>query len=277
MTAVMKVKTLINNTYKYYRSVFPANKQTRKYFEKQLSELPNCSSYTIKETTYVLNLNNGYKVVARDYNHSDYHVFRQLFIDAEYAPVCNLLKSINQDQLFIIDAGANVGYSSLYFHSCFSDATVFCIEPSPENALILEMNMRINNLSSKTSIYKNALAAYPGLYFTLKHEFRDQLDWSITTEQSSNGKVPGITINDIISENRLTYISLLKIDIEGAERFIFKDDVDLSFLKQTYCIAIELHDEFDIKQQLNEILLSYGFELFEHAQTTYGINKKLVA
>jgi hypothetical protein len=39
-----------------------------------------------------------------------------------------------------------------------------------------------------------------------------------------------ITLREIILENKLTYITFLKIDVEG-ERFIFRADADLSFFE----------------------------------------------
>jgi hypothetical protein len=41
----------------------------------------------------------------------------------------------------IIDAGANIGMASMYFSVHFPRATIYCIEPSPENFRVLKMNL----------------------------------------------------------------------------------------------------------------------------------------
>ena len=62
---------------------------------------------------------------------SDLDVFGQVFSGDEYAPVSDL-----ENVGFVIDGGANVGYSAAYFLSCYPAATVVSIEPDPENAAL---------------------------------------------------------------------------------------------------------------------------------------------
>jgi hypothetical protein len=112
--------------------------------------------------------------------------------------------------------------------------------------------------------------------FSIDRTFRDGQDWSIATQEDVDGEITGISIQEIIIENRLTHISLLKIDIEGAERFIFKPGNDFSFLKITEIIAIEIHDEFDIRKSINEILISNDFIIFESGELTIGLNRNFI-
>ena len=57
---------------------------------------------------------------------SDLDVFGQIFSGDEYASVSDL-----ENVSFVIDGGANVGYSAVYFLSCYPAATVVSIEPDP--------------------------------------------------------------------------------------------------------------------------------------------------
>jgi predicted hydrocarbon binding protein len=109
----------------------------------------------------------------------------------------------------------------------------------------------------------------------LENDFRDRKDWALTTKEDLNGEVEGITLREIILENKLTYITFLKIDVEGAERFIFRADADLSFLNITKLIAIEIHDEFNIRPTIYQILKEYGFCIFELGELTIGINTEM--
>ena len=59
---------------------------------------------------------------------SDMAIFHQIFELDEYAG----LRDIPAPR-FILHLGANVGYSSAFFLTCFPSATVLAGEPDPEN------------------------------------------------------------------------------------------------------------------------------------------------
>jgi FkbM family methyltransferase len=121
-----------------------------------------------------------------------------------------------------------------------------------------------------------ALAAEEGQKFDLSRNFRDGLDWSVVTEENPSGQTSSITIDSIISEYSLKHISLLKIDIEGYERFVFDKAKNLDFLKMVFVIAIEIHDEFKSRQVIEGQLIAHGFTLFNSGELTVGINKNHV-
>ena len=54
--------------------------------------------------------------------------------------------------------------------------------------------------------------------------------------------VPCLTIAELISEFNLTWVDLLKIDIEGAEKEVFSSPDE--WIGSVGAIAIELHDRF---------------------------------
>jgi len=63
------------------------------------------------------------------------------------------------------------------------------------------------------------------------------------------------------------------MDIEGSEKEVFTNpNSDVSFLAITKCIAIEIHDEFDCREAIYEILTKYGFLLFNSGELTIGVN-----
>src|SRR5579864_5909313 len=67
---------------------------------------------------------------------SDYSILKQIFVDDEYEPLRNL-----DGPKCIIDCGANVGFSSLYFARLYPSAHILAIEPDEENAAVFLRNL----------------------------------------------------------------------------------------------------------------------------------------
>lgn len=262
---------------KIYRFLFVKKLSSKNQFELNLTKNNLIESFESKSNAYIANCQNT-KVIIRDYNHSDYAVFRQIFNFEEYKTVLSLIKlnfNIENEQI-IIDAGANVGYTSLYFLDQLPKVKIFGIEPFNTNMAQYKENIKINNFEKQVVFYENALSEIENKSFIIDTSFRDGKDWSISTVAKNEGNVKGITLNEIIKKNALEKIAVLKIDIEGAERFIFKRGNNLDFFNITQIIAIEIHDEFEIRSQINTLLQEHDFMLFESGELTIGVNKKLI-
>jgi FkbM family methyltransferase len=164
-------------------------------------------------------------------NTSDLRVARQIFVDNDY----NLPFSIKNSKI-IIDAGANNGYSTLWFSNLASKAKVFAIEPESSNFNLLKKNTKYNS---------NIIPIKAGLWSS--KEYLKIYDpgfgkWGIEVKKATknNYDLLGISINDLIKEYNLKKIDVLKIDIEGSELEVFSNN--LSWLSKVDVIIIELHD-----------------------------------
>lgn len=261
---------------KIYRVIFPKNFTTIELFENTLKSNNLIKKVIKSDLVYELELVDGLKLVTRDQNYSDYEVFKQIFNYREYDIVLKMM-NLNpnlQKEKIIIDAGANVGYTSIFFSNYLESVKIYGIEPSYTNLEIFNENRKFLTKPENVKTYYRALSEKSNMTFKIERDFRDKRDWAITTKEDDNGEIKSITIEEIIQENNLEYISLLKIDIEGAERFIFKKKNDFSFLKKTEIIAIEIHDEFQVREEIYDILRMNGFFLFEAGETTIGLNKR---
>ena len=85
---------------------------------------------------------------------SDALVFQQIFENEEYKTSVEILRSLHEQQLTIIDAGANVGFTSIYLKAFFPTARIFALEPSQSTFRRLEQNVQLNKLSNVTTINK---------------------------------------------------------------------------------------------------------------------------
>ena len=169
---------------------------------------------------------------------SDLEVFKQIFINKDYD------LSYDIKPKFIIDGGANVGYSTLFFANKFPQAKVFAIEPEASNFDVLVKN---------TSANKNIVPIKKGLWYKKGHlkiddsVYQGDKGWGkwgfITTEanDSKGSDVEVITINEIVAMMNNEDIDILKLDIEGAEKEIFSENYE-SWLGKVNVLIIELHD-----------------------------------
>jgi FkbM family methyltransferase len=206
---------------------------------------------------------------------SDMDVFRQIYIFKEYLPVVKTYQEnfiIDEDYVLnIIDAGSNIGLTSLFFLDFFRNATIISIEPDSENFKSLAFNLNSNTIKINGAIWSF------NTRIKIVNDFRDKLDWSCRVEETD--AVDGIeaySINHLVDTSKLRKIDILKMDIEGSEKEVFNlKTSNLDFLKITKCLVIEIHDEFNCREAIYAILNDYGFTYFEDGELTICINQLL--
>jgi FkbM family methyltransferase len=233
------------------------------------------------ENCYVTDFKNTFnkRIKLRKNPSSDFEVFNQVFSFKEYLPVVNAyttnFNSKANIALNIIDAGSNIGLTSLFFLDYFQNATIISIEPEIENFKILEFNL--DSVKNSKAIKINGAIWSSNCKIKILNDFRDQLNWSFRVEESDQADdINAYSINQLIADNNFEIVDILKIDIEGSEKQIFTHpSSNLDFLKITKCIAVEIHDEFDCREAINMVLIEYGFVLFNEGELTIGINQKL--
>jgi FkbM family methyltransferase len=137
----------------------------------------------------------------------------------------------------IVDAGANIGASSVYFAVKFPDALVVAIEPDLRNFELLAENSKGLNVCPLHC----ALAATTG-----RHRVVDVGEgfWGYRTQSLGDGEKGGIrsiTMNQVYEAHAAEYSPfIVKIDIEGGEKDLFSTDVE--WVRRTPLLIIELHD-----------------------------------
>ena len=234
-----------------------------------------------KDNRMIFNLKNGLSLILREAPHSDRLVFEQVYVDKEYLPICeyfiNNLISEESGQINIIDAGANVGYTSLFFNSVFPSAKIIAIEPDNQNFLILSENISLNQLENKIVPLKMALLEKADINLLTKTDFRDGKDWAITVEETNlQTDLKSTSISQILSQFKLNEIDILKIDIEGAERYLFEENSDLNYLNHVKSLIIEIHDEFNCRSQIYDQLKMKGFVIVNLGESTMALNTKYI-
>lgn len=170
---------------------------------------------------------------------SDISTYRQIFMKKGYE------FQVSQVPKVIIDAGANIGLASIYFSNKYPDAKIISIEAEKSNFDLLEQN--VNRYSNITPVFaalwgedKEINLIDPG---SGKWGFRTQAK-NLADHDDSNvcHHIQGITISTLMKQYNLNHVDILKVDIEGAEREVFKN-ADAWIDKVDVCI-VELHDRF---------------------------------
>jgi FkbM family methyltransferase len=158
----------------------------------------------------------------------------------------------------IIDCGANIGLSVVFFSQNYPDHTIKAFEPDPFIFSILKKNIESFGITN-VELYNKAV-------------------WSSETTLSfySDGAMAGnllkgasekvINVETVRLKQFLqTKVDLLKIDIEGAEVEVIKDCK--SELSNANKIFIEYHSFSEQEQQLDEMILALklsGFRTYIH-------------
>lgn len=167
---------------------------------------------------------------------SDILTCKQVLLDQEYAFGYKISPKL------IVDAGANIGLTSVYFSNRFTDTKIIAIEPDIANYNLLKRN---------TESYENIVPIRAALWN--KNTMISLVDpglgsWGFQTQESDidsinkKGEVEAITLSKIIEDHNIDHIDLLKVDIEGAEKEVFSQSED--WIGKVKTIVVELHDRF---------------------------------
>lgn len=166
-------------------------------------------------------------------NSSDINVFRQVFIEKEY----QIIEKCEVNFSVVIDAGANIGLTSIFISSLFPNAKIFAIEPEENNFALLKMNtMNNDNICCIQGALWNK-----DEYVSILSD--DDSDWAFRVgETASSGRrsIKGYRVSSLIDYIKVTKVSLLKMDIEGAEFEVFSDAK--AWIDKVDNIVLELHE-----------------------------------
>ncbi len=145
----------------------------------------------------------------------------------------------------IVDAGANIGFASLYLAARYRNAKIYSIEPNPENFALLKENTA---RESRIVPIQACLTAAPEAQVFISTSGRASHFQMNTRGQGAS--VKGMSIEQLCREHEISRIDLLKIDVEGAEKQIFNG---ATFLPKVGVIIAELHGDYTL-ERFNEDL-----------------------
>ncbi len=170
-----------------------------------------------RQTPVTLRLRSGPKLELRSnaVSRNDYGTAYEIFVHDFYNDGGRL--STGSVKL-VVDLGANVGYSALYFLHKYPNCRVIAFEPHPAFAAQAERNFRLNDSTSRVELYVKAAGAH-----ARPLRLMDRLSGSILTHADTPDTFP-VEVVDFFPIVNGKRIDLLKIDIEGSEYEIMGDE-----------------------------------------------------
>jgi FkbM family methyltransferase len=152
----------------------------------------------------------------------------------------------NADSPVIIDCGANIGMSCLYFAQNYPNAKIYAFEADNTIFQILSYNLSNNNIKNvklfNTAVWIN------NEDIVFNSEGADA--GSIVNDFKNKQRVKAIRLKEFIEKEE--EIDFLKLDVEGAETEIIIDCNEV--LKKVKNLFIEYHSILDKPQSLHKIL-----------------------
>ena len=162
----------------------------------------------------------------------------------------------------VVDVGAGIGeFTVIASKRVGNEGRVIAIEPSPEDFKTLQYNVRENKCSNVIPINSAVSNKKEKLSLTFKEKnFESEAD----------------TLHNIIQKLRVPVNSIhyMKMDIEGAERFVIPSSIDI--IKNIDYLAMEIHDGFSSELILYMINQGFGFKRIRKNEYIVYTIKKVV-
>lgn len=227
-----------------------------KFIKKELKRIKKIKRFEIGYTT-IFGLDTKIKFVD---SASFQFIYNEIFNNNIYNFIS---KSKNP---FIIDAGANIGLSVIYFKKLYPNSEIIAFEPDENVFTTLEYNINSLQINNVTLVKKALWNEVTELRF-----YSEGADGGRLANEGENNQIIKINttlLSDYIN-NRI--VDLLKIDIEGAELFVLQEA--RRYLKNVNNIFVEYHSFKNKPQKLAELLCileEEGFRLIIHHIGTFS-------
>lgn len=230
----------------------------RYLFLERLLRLKGATSGALKGgATYQLTARAARHPLWCRFNTSDRIVFSQVFVDSQYSEI-----PLGRQVKLIVDCGANVGYTSVYFLSKYPSAHVVAVEPESGNFEQVERNLL--SYGDRVKLLQAGVWPVTSDLTVSEIPYRDGMQWAFQVhecEQGDPGSIKGMSIASILATTPFSRIDILKVDIEGAEKELFSRNLE-EWIDLVDQFQIELHDD-DCRRIFFEALKGKDFSFVE--------------
>lgn len=176
-----------------------------------------------------------------------YSELKEMFVEELY-------KILPVDEQIVVDIGANIGDSAIYFITRGAKQ-VIAIEPFPINYKMGEKNVRVNELSDKIKFVHGAVSSKSG-EISIDSKIEKGYTSFRLREHMGGEKIQTFTLQEIVEQYHI-HSGVMKLDCEGCEYDAILTSPNDTLQKFSY-VLIEYHKGYE---KLREKLLEAGFEI----------------
>jgi FkbM family methyltransferase len=216
-------------------------------------------------------------------SHADLGVYYQVFINKDYdlarfALGHRIVESYESlvgqgKQPLIVDAGANIGASSVWFATSFPKSKVVAIEPAPGNCELLKRNCA----GFDFELFAGGISSDDGTMYLSDPGCGD---WAFRVVEEGSIEVPVFSASKIVEAQvrKSTVPFICKIDIEGGEDHLFRGSTD--WVDRFPLLIVELHDYMlpggARSKGFLTCLSKVDFDVVPHGENVFCFNNRLL-
>jgi len=190
---------------------------------------------------------------------------REKFIGYYEYQKTNLFKKMVKPGMTILDIGTNKGYFSLLSAKKMDDdGQVLSFEPHPKNCYWIKKSISVNGYKS-IKLFQVALSNKNGemrLFVGAKSGHHSL----VRNQELGSIAISTRKLDDILAEQKISKVDLIKIDVEGAEIQVLEGANKL-LAQQSPKLLIDIHD-ID-RKKLFRILEKFGFKIFDYSTNKF--------
>lgn len=178
-----------------------------------------------------------------------------------------------------VDVGANIGYYSLLWVAQSPENEAVAVEPSPRVQSLLQENIERNGFGDRITIAEVAAGQEKGeVKFDVGPE--DEVGWGGVTEKEEETVTEGSKEVIEVPQRRLDEIvdgpvTLMKVDVEGAEAWVFQGAEGILESQKVEMICFENNRVRTRRLEIEEdapfnVLKQYGYDIVERNNTFWA-------
>jgi FkbM family methyltransferase len=166
----------------------------------------------------------------------------------------------------VLDVGANIGNHSVYFGAVLGARRLIAFEPQEHCARTFALNVQLNGLEERTTIYQCLVGATPGQGRMIGFQPRNLGGASFASD--SHGGLSLVSLDSAITEPDRTTVDFIKIDVEGMQMEVLRGAIELLAARRP-ALWIELRDADEARSEAEPFLARFGYRARQISPTDF--------